>query len=105
MMFGTSQSRLVFTAPHARHLPVSSPACEVNDVHAQLNRTTVGRVIGVDSVSALQHIVRGAAAAGLRISAGGRHSMGGQQFGDGAVLLDMTHHVRLMSQAPRGEQS
>jgi FAD/FMN-containing dehydrogenase len=85
---------------------VSSPACEVNDVQAQLNRTTVGRVIEVDSVSALQHIVRGAAAAGLRISiAGGRHSMGGQQFGDGAVLLDMTHHVRLMSQAPRGEQS
>ena len=39
----------------------------------------------------LQEAVRGAAARGLSVSvAGGRHAMGGQQFGAGTVLLDMT---------------
>ena len=54
MMLGASQARPVLAEPRAPDLPVSGAAREVNDVHAQLNRTTVGRVIEVDSVSALQ---------------------------------------------------
>ena len=62
----------------------------VNDVHSQLNETNVSRVIDVESVPHLQQVVRSAAAAGQQISiAGGRHAMGGQQFGTGALLLDM----------------
>ena len=66
-------------------------------MHSQLNKTTVDRVIEVESVSALQHIVRSAAASGLGISiAGGRHAMGGQQFGTGTVMLDMRRLSRVL---------
>lgn len=69
----------------------------VNDVHSQLNRTTVSRIVRVDSVRMLQQAVREAARAGLAISiAGGRHAMGGQQFGEGSVLLDMTPLCRVV---------
>jgi FAD/FMN-containing dehydrogenase len=62
----------------------------VNDVHSQLNRTRVQGVVDVRSLAALRQIVRDTAAAGGRLSiAGGRHAMGGQQFGAGTVLLDM----------------
>lgn len=69
----------------------------VNDVHSQLNRTIVSRTIDVESVGRLQQIVQGAAASGHQISiAGGRHAMGGQQFGSGTLLLDMTHLDRVV---------
>jgi FAD/FMN-containing dehydrogenase len=69
----------------------------VNDVHSRLNRTSVRQVVAVDSVAALQRVVRRAAEEGGRISiAGGRHAMGGQQFGTGAVLLDMTSLARVL---------
>jgi FAD/FMN-containing dehydrogenase len=71
--------------------------CVVNDTHSALNRTIVAGTIEVESVAALQHIVRSAAAAGLRISiAGGRHAMGGQQFGTGTILLDMRRLSRVV---------
>ena len=69
----------------------------VNDVHSELNATVVGGTIVVESVPVLQHIVRSAASAGLRISiAGARHAMGGQQFGTGTILLDMTRLGRVL---------
>ena len=69
----------------------------VNDVHSQLNETTVSRVVPVVSVAELQQVVRSAAATGQQISiAGGRHAMGGQQFGTGTVLLDMTRMCRVV---------
>jgi len=69
----------------------------VNDVHSQLNRTAVRRIVAIESVDMLQRVVRDAAEAGVRISiAGGRHAMGGQQFGTAAVLLDMTPLARVI---------
>ena len=69
----------------------------VNDVHSQLNRTRVREIVPVDSVGALQRVVRRVAEGGGRISiAGGRHAMGGQQFGSGTVLLDMTSLSRVV---------
>jgi FAD/FMN-containing dehydrogenase len=69
----------------------------VNDVHSQLNRTRVHEIVAVDSVAALQRVVRRVAGGGGRISiAGGRHAMGGQQFGTGTVLLDMTSLSRVI---------
>jgi FAD/FMN-containing dehydrogenase len=90
--------RLVAALPPPARLRHSSAApCAVNDTHSRLNETVVGGTIAVESVLALQHIVRSAAAAGLRISiAGGRHAMGGQQFGTGTVLLDMTGLGRVL---------
>ena len=96
MALGT-QAHAFLTPPQFHALIGPETACDVNDVHSQLNRTTVDQVIEVKSVGALQHAVRGAAAAGLRISiAGGRHAMGGQQFGRGTVLLDMTRLCRVL---------
>jgi len=69
----------------------------VNDVHSRLNRTSVRRIVAVDSVEMLQRVVRDVAYAGGHISiAGGRHAMGGQQFGAGTVLLDMTRLARVI---------
>jgi len=73
------------------------PPYVVNDTHSQLNQTTVARVLEVESVPQLQQIVRSAAATGQQISiAGGRHAMGGQQFGQGTLLLDMRRLSRVL---------
>ncbi len=61
----------------------------VNDVHAQLNPTRVARVVPVDSLSAIQSALAAARREGTPVSvAGGRHAMGGQQFGTDTVLID-----------------
>jgi FAD/FMN-containing dehydrogenase len=107
MMLGTvqPQPRLIRPQPSLKGSTTAccsadfqvGPTREVNDVHSQLNRTTVREVVQVESVRALQEAVRAAAARGLSVSiAGGRHSMGGQQFGAGAVLLDMTALSRVI---------
>ena len=63
----------------------------VNDIHSELNETTVAEVAEVSSVEEVQHTVRRAADAGLPVSiAGGRHAMGGQQFCSNGVLVDMS---------------
>ncbi len=61
----------------------------VNDIHSQLNPTYVREVVHADSFSRLQETVTAAKRTGQTISiAGGRHSMGGQQFGTDTLLLD-----------------
>jgi len=62
---------------------------EVNDIHSQLNRTRVARVVRPASLDQLRAAILDARREGLAISiAGSRHSMGGQQFGTGMLLLD-----------------
>ncbi|HEX8708493.1 MAG TPA: FAD-binding oxidoreductase, partial [Pyrinomonadaceae bacterium] len=69
----------------------------VNDVHSQLNRTRVSRIAEPGSVEALQAIVRTARRLGEQVSvAGGRHAMGGQQFGTDALLVDMSAMNRML---------
>jgi FAD/FMN-containing dehydrogenase len=61
----------------------------VNDVYSQLNPTRVARVVPVDSLAAIQSALGAARREGRTVSvAGGRHAMGGQQFGADTVLLD-----------------
>jgi FAD/FMN-containing dehydrogenase len=61
----------------------------VNDIHSQLNETTVADVIPVDSLDAIRLAVARSRAEGLPIAvSGGRHAMGGQQFCSGGLLLD-----------------
>lgn len=70
----------------------------VNDIHSCLNETRVRRIVEAGSVEAVVAAVRGARAEGPAVSvAGGRHAMGGQQFGEEAVLLD----TRLLSRIVR----
>ena len=69
----------------------------VNDVHAHLNPTRVRDVVRADSVARVQQTVRAARADGGSISiAGGRHAMGGQQFGTDTTLLDMNGMTRVL---------
>lgn len=83
-----NQSALTFA--WARTRIRAGEGTEVNDVHSQLNRTCVARVVRPDSIEQLQKEVLQARREGLSVSiSGSRHSMGGQQFGTGMVLLDM----------------
>lgn len=84
--------------PHGyRHLPKDDIGTLVNDVHAQLNPTRVHRVASIDSVAALRAALKKARTEGKAISvAGGRHSMGGQQFGAGTVLIDTRPMSRII---------
>src|SRR3982750_3125730 len=69
----------------------------VNDIHSQLNRTRVSSILRPDSTQALQSIVRRAKAARQSICmTGGRHAMGGQQFGTDALLIDMSGMNRVL---------
>jgi len=69
----------------------------VNDVHSRLNPTVVTRVAAVRSVADIQAAVRQAATEGRAVSVcGGRHAMGGQQFGTGSVLIDTTSFDRVL---------
>ena len=62
----------------------------VNDIHSELNETTVAEVVAVTSVEDVQAAIRRAGDGGAPVAiAGGRHAMGGQQFCSGGLLLDM----------------
>jgi FAD/FMN-containing dehydrogenase len=64
-------------------------ATTVNDIHSELNETVVADVVEVDSQAAVQQAIARARAEGLAVAiAGGRHAMGGQQFCEGALLID-----------------
>ncbi len=69
----------------------------VNDIHSQLNPTHVLKIVQPESVEDVQAIIRTAKKNKHSISvAGGRHAMGGQQFGTGTVLIDIRKMNRVM---------
>jgi FAD/FMN-containing dehydrogenase len=75
-----------------------SSGVDVNDVQSQLNATRVDRVVKPTSLDEVRTALKAAKRDGLGVCiAGGRHSMGGQQFGTGCVLLDMTSFNRVES--------
>jgi FAD/FMN-containing dehydrogenase len=86
---------------HGAHHGDSRAVCVVNDVHSQLNETRVHRIVEPDSVLALQASIGRARAENRAVSvAGGRHAMGGQQFAEDGVLVDMRSMKRVLSFAP-----
>lgn len=69
----------------------------VNDVQSQLNATRVANVVSAHSIERIRTIVLRAERDGNAISiAGGRHAMGGQQFGTGTVLIDTRSFNRVV---------
>lgn len=60
----------------------------VNDIHSQLNATRVRDIVRPRSQGELIAAVR--KTRGKLSLCGGRHSMGGQQFGSGTTLIDIT---------------
>src|SRR5580765_7142859 len=70
----------------------------VNDVHSRLNETRVAKIVTPRSVEEVQKIVQQSAQEHRAISiAGGRHAMGGQQFGTDTILLDTTRLDRVVA--------
>lgn len=85
-----------WSAACARRFPEPGSTL-VNDIHSQLNATRVDRVVRADSLEALRRVVGSARGEGKGISiTAGRHAMGGQQFGSGTVLLDLTAMNRVL---------
>ena len=70
----------------------------VNDIHSQLNATNVDHIVAPSTLADLQNAIKAARVAGKALSiAGGRHAMGGQQFGEGTILVDTRRLNRLLS--------
>ncbi len=69
----------------------------VNDIHARLNATAVAQIITPHTVAEIQAALHLARQQGLAVSiAGGRHAMGGQQFGTGCLLLDLSEFTQVL---------
>src|SRR6266436_3723841 len=81
----------------SRRLAPEPESILVNDIHSQLNPT---RVLGISqprSLEEVQSIIRTAHRDRKVISvAGGRHAMGGQQFGTDTLLMDMRKLSRVL---------
>jgi FAD/FMN-containing dehydrogenase len=70
----------------------------VNDIHSQLNPTRVSEILQPQSLAEVQNIVRTSRKDRTAISiAGGRHAMGGQQFGTDTLLIDIRKLNRIVN--------
>src|SRR6266853_587359 len=90
---------VALAASSASKRPAPEPeSILVNDIHSQLNPT---RVLGISqprSLEDVQSIVRSARKDRRVISvSGGRHAMGGQQFGADAMLIDVRKLDRVLN--------
>ena len=71
---------------------------QVNDAQSKLNQTRVRQICCPGSIDEISQIVQQTKAAGHAISvSGGKHAMGGQQFGTDNVQLDMTQFNRVLN--------
>jgi len=70
----------------------------LNDLHSGLNATSVAKVVQPARAEDLAALVRQARQEGVGLSVmGGRHAMGGQQFGAGTVTIDTTAMNRVLA--------
>ncbi|MFN2399143.1 MAG: FAD-dependent oxidoreductase, partial [Gemmatimonadaceae bacterium] len=70
---------------------------EVNDVQSHLNCTRVHSIVSPTSIEGIQIALRHARRESRAVSiAGGRHSMGGQQFGTDTMLFNMKQFARVV---------
>ena len=89
------------TTPYAAFSGANAPSpagITVNDIHSQLNSTIVRELLTPASIDECRSIIRAARQSGKFVSlAGGRHSMGGQQFAEGSVLIDTRSLKRVLT--------
>src|SRR6266704_1409806 len=82
----------------SRRLAPEPESSLVNDIHSQLNSTRVLGILQPRSLEDVQRIVRTARKDRKVISvAGGRHAMGGQQFGTDTLLIDIRKLSRVLN--------
>jgi FAD/FMN-containing dehydrogenase len=91
-------------SPYASAITDEDTGTLVNDVHSQLNRTRVDAIFRPRGIEELRTAIDRAKSDGTAISiAGGRHAMGGQQFGEATVLVDTRSLNRVVAfDAERG---
>jgi FAD/FMN-containing dehydrogenase len=90
-------SAALAVSPRSRKRTSNAKPVFVNDIHSQLNFTRVLRIAQPQSVEEVQRIVRTARKERQNISiSGGRHAMGGQQFGTDTVLVDLRKMSRVL---------
>jgi FAD/FMN-containing dehydrogenase len=76
----------------------------VNDIHSQLNFTRVQAILDPRSLDDVQTIVRTARKNRKVISvAGGRHAMGGQQFGTDTLRLVWSRYLSAIATSAENE--
>ena len=72
-------------------------AVNVNDVHSALNLTRVSKIVEVNNLAQLASTLAEAKNNHKKIAiSAGRHAMGGQQFAEDAILLDMRHMSKII---------
>jgi len=70
--------------------PFMSSGILCNDVHSRLNPVRVSRILRPSATMEVAALLLDAARANTPVSiCGSRHAMGGQQFGEGTILLDL----------------
>ncbi|MCU1295831.1 MAG: L-gulono,4-lactone dehydrogenase [Acidobacteriaceae bacterium] len=100
--FIAGSAALAVTQSALRTLASQPQPTIVNDIHSQLNPTRVSEVLEPRSLEDVQQIIRGAQKDGKAISiAGGRHAMGGQQFGADTRLIDVRKLNQVFSLDPK----
>jgi FAD/FMN-containing dehydrogenase len=88
-------------SPDVSAIPDCDAGTLVNDIHSQLNETRVAAIVKPHDLDELRSALAEARRSGRSISiAGGRHAMGGQQFGEGAALIDTRGLDRVLSFDP-----
>lgn len=96
----TAQLGTVCSLPFLAHRTgaFEQQGIEVNDAQSQLNPTIVHKIVKPVSFDEIQLALREAQRTGLAVSvAGGRHAMGGQQFGTGTILFDLKQFKKVVS--------
>jgi len=88
----------LLSAVSACTFPENTKGIVVNDVHSQLNKTTVYKIAKPKTSIDLQTLVKASQSAGNKISiAGARHAMGTQQFGTNTTLIDIREMDKVVS--------
>ena len=95
--FLAGSAALAVTSSASRRGGPETGSLLVNDIHSQLNPTRVDAILEPRSQAEVQTIVRTARKDRKVISiAGGRHAMGGQQFGADTLLIDIRKLNRVL---------
>src|ERR1700730_7039623 len=95
--FLAGSAALAVTSSASRRGGPETGSLLVNDIHSQLNPTRVDAILEPRSQAEVQTIVRTARKDRKVISiAGGRHAMGGQQFGADTLLIDIRKLDRVL---------
>jgi len=96
--FMNASSAFLVSGIVSDRLGASLEPAEVNDVHSQLNSTRVLEILQPRSPEDVRDIIRTAEKDRRAISiCGGRHAMGGQEFGTDTVLIDVRKLNRILN--------